>query len=236
MNHDNPASRLHAILAMGTTKPADQPCRNVWQEILGCSSVESELFARLGKVMQLPAQAEQLVASHFPHHLATLPQWRDPVQAAFLHQNLSDRWLTFQQHIPQHSLSQLALTGEILHLKLGTQAIEREALESYKNHLLELRDEVQNSDLASIAKTYLVYELEALCNALNEYAITGGGPVLKQVEAMFGHVVRDPEYRTFLASHEVGRRVFDQLTAMANVITVLVGLPQLTVGITSLLK
>lgn len=44
---------------------------------------------------------------------------------------------------------------------------------------------------------------------------------------MAGHVLLDPEYASFLKDHELGKRLLDNLNAMAAVLTVAVSLPQL---------
>lgn len=53
---------------------------------------------------------------------------------------------------------------------------------------------------------------------------------------MFGHIVRNKEYRYFLKDEVLGQRLLDSLSAMANLLTVATGLPQLTVAIGGLLS
>jgi hypothetical protein len=48
-------------------------------------------------------------------------------------------------------------------------------------------------------------------------------------------IVRNKEYRNFLKDEELGKRLLDNLSAMANLMTVATGLPQLTVAINGLL-
>jgi hypothetical protein len=95
--------------------------------------------------------------------------------------------------------------------------------------------ELDSALLPQELKAYLARELNELQHRLRCYGITGALPVLRQVESMVGHCLVDQSYYSFLTSHELGKRLFDSLNAMAAVVTVAVGLPQLTQTIGQLL-
>ena len=185
--------------------------------------------------MQLPGEAADLVRSELPHQVSTLSLWHDPVQAAFFNQNLGADWKSFSQHINTHCIAHLGLTADLLGHRQKSTLLDEADLKRFESSLSQLRTEILASELNEYVKRYLDTELTTLLRSISEYRITGGGPILKEVEAMFGHLVRDPNYRSFLTNEELGRRLLDQLSAMANLVTVAVGLPQLTVVLAGLL-
>ena len=84
-------------------------------------------------------------------------------------------------------------------------------------------------------RAYLARELAELQHCIRNYKITGAVPALRQTEALMGHSLLDPQYSSFLTNHELGTRLLENLSAMANLLTVAVSLPQLTQNLGSLL-
>lgn len=233
---DNPASRLTTILSEALKIGDDKPCRSAWAEIFGIAANDnSELFLLLGKVMTLPGEVAQLVQLHFPHQAPSISLWKDPIEAAFLHQNLQSNWQSFRQHLNPYCVPQLHLIADLLHTKLGASIVDKEQIEALIESFSALQNDVANSELPEKLKLYVLAELSTLVMLLRQYSVAGAEPVLRQADSMFGHIVRDNDYRSFLVDSELGKRLLDSLTAMSNVLTVAIGLPQLTVVITGLL-
>lgn len=234
MTHHNPATILHDLLLRGRNEKKDQPCYVVWNRLLEVE-VNGGLIAKLSEVMDLPRQINALVGVHFPHQTGTTAGWAPYVDNGFMNQQLGGQWSTFIDQIPNHCLPSLALTAELLNTKFVTNDISQEELKRLIDLLSAYVAEVDSTDLPPEIKAYLARELNELQHRLRAYAITGSLPILRQVEAMVGHCVVDQKYHAFLTSHELGKRLLDSLNAMAAVVTVSVGLPQLTQSIGQLL-
>jgi hypothetical protein len=70
--------------------------------------------------------------------------------------------------------------------------------------------------------------------SIDEYRLTGALPLLDAIDTTIGHAALEKNYKSFLTDTELGKRLLDTLSSMANVVTVAVGIPQLTVAIAQL--
>lgn len=216
--------------------PGETPCRAAWQDVLGVIPNDSgDLFAKLGKTMELPRRTTQLLQTHFPHLIETVNLWRDPIETAFLNQNLSARWDTFSNHINQYCIPQLGMISDLLHSKITAKTLKQQDLERILESFKVLSEQVDQSNLSAPLKNYLHSEILELLQALRDYKVSGALPILKQAESLVGHALLDPDYSNFLSNHELGKRLLDNLNAMAAVLTVAISLPQLGQGFIAML-
>ena len=236
MLYDNPAARLKAILELGMAFPREKACRTAWSEILGAQPNDSgDLFAKLGKAMELPRRTVLLLETHFPHQAQSVGLWRDPIEAGFFNQQLGGQWKTFIEHINAYCIPQIGLIADLLHSKVAAKTLKDDDLIKILDDFKALVDLIDESVLPDQLKYYLVQELGELIQAVRDYKVSGAIPILKQAESLVGHALLDPEYKNFLISHELGKRLLENLNAMAAVLTVAVSLPQLAHGFIALL-
>jgi hypothetical protein len=228
MDYDNPAARLLTILEAGKTKDVNQNCRNTWGELLGSGNDYALLMSRLGHLFELPAQIIQEIEANFPTHRKNSAHWQAQVNNAFYVQALNGNWGSFIGHIDDHTISYLGLTAELLQTKANTKAIADDQILDVRNNIDSLYQEVLASDIPSEIKTFLTRYLRKILCSIDEYFLTGALPILEATGALLGHAFVDEKYRSFLCSEELGNRIFECLTSMANVVTVAVGIPQLT--------
>jgi hypothetical protein len=236
MLYDNPAAALQAILEKGMAEKHDQPCHQVWRMLLNVSAQDQGgLIAKLGVVMDLPRRTLVLVRASFPNQLKAADLWASSIETAFMQQQLGGNWGTFAAHIQPYCIAQLGLTAELIQTRLGSKLIDEEEINNLLDAFGDLLSEIDRSELDNQLKAYVTRELLELQQLLRNYKVSGAVPVLKQTESMLGHSLLDPTYSKFLTNHELGARLLENLTAMANLVTVAVALPQLTHGLSTLL-
>ncbi len=234
MEYDNPAERLLSLLRTCKGISQDMNCRKAWHQVLGTERNEALMMSRLGKVMELPHVTVQALQDSFPNRQATWSHWSHQVTNAFVSQNLQQNWSTFISNIDDHSMNYLQMSADLLQSKATTTLLENDALKSIRNNLDSLYQETLGASINDEVKKYLIRYLRKLLVSLDEYRITGALPILESVETMLGHVHIDQSYKSFLKDTELGKKVLDSLASMANLVTVAVGLPQLSQAIMSL--
>jgi hypothetical protein len=228
MLHDNPAERLRNILDQGRQIGHDVRCRSAWADIFGIDPANGdELYSKLGKVMALPRETVMLLSTNFPRQVHAAKHWRDQVDTAFNNQNLAGQWATFIGHIDHNTVNQLSLTADLIESRLSAKLVPDNDLKQVLSGIHELIAQIDQSDLSVKLKNYLSRELADLQQHVRDYQVSGALPILRQAEALVGHVIVDSEYKDFLASHELGKRLLDNLNAMAAILTVALQLPQL---------
>ena len=234
---DNPAARLTSILELANEIDAKEVCVSGWARVFNLDNTrDPEIYEQLAEVMRLPAQVEHLIKLHFPSQVRSVPHWKNPIDTSFNGMNLKSDWNSFKGNINDNCIVQLRLIAELLGTKLNSKFAAETDVNNLCQQLAALIEAVQLSTTSDSVKLHLIDELTKLLVMLRRYRITGAEPILKQVDAMFGRAIRDPGYRSFLVDEELGQRLVDSLSAMANLLTVAIGLPQLSVAITGLLR
>ena len=237
MNYDNPVARLLAILQRGKQIPGGTICVNAWNTLLETEGNQPLLMSRLGKVMELPQAAIIAIQESFPKEGAIWSHWQQQVQSAFTHQNLKSDWNSFNAHIDDHSMMYLKIQAKLLQTSSTTKLIADESLTPIREVFNEIILQVLDSNAyPEELKKYLARQLRKLIEAIDEYKISGALPLLESVETVMGHALVNKEFRSFLKDDELGLKLFESMTAAANVVTVALGIPAITQAIQLLAK
>ena len=220
MRHDNPADRLLAILEEGMRYKRDTNCRNVWQALLGVQDNNSLLLSRIGRLMELPGEIISSLKECYPEQGNTWSHWESQVNTAFMQQNLNGQWQGFIGQIDDQSINTLRLTSSLLELKSKIKNIPEEDLDKFKSTLLDLMDQVLQSDIDFELKKYLVRSIRRLINSIEEYKLTGAVAICDAIESTVGHAWLSPAFGEFLKTTDLGKKFASTLSVMADAITV----------------
>lgn len=178
--------------------------------------------------MELPDQTIKAIKDSFPNQGNTWGHWSNQVNHAFMVQNLNDKWAGFIGHIDDHTITYLRLASDLLQSKTNAKIIAYSDLQELKEKIRNIYDEVIKSEIDDEVKKYLAHYLQKILIEIDEYHLTGALPLLETVEIMTGHAAIDKNYYDFLKDTELGKRILDTLGAMANMVTIAIGIPQLT--------
>lgn len=228
LHSDNPAARLLKILEAGRKQQPNEKCRNVWHKLLGVdNNNHALLMSRLGKVMELPEQIITNIQDYYPNQGNTYKHWSQKVNAAFMQQNLNGQWNDFNKHIDSHTIDYLSMTADLLDVKVSTQLLPESKIEDIREKVDDLIKEAIESDIDTEFKGYITRYLRKIIIAIDEYNISGAIPIAESIESTFGHAFLDKNYHENLSKTEYGKKVITVLGAVASVVTIAVGLPQL---------
>lgn len=229
MNYDNPAARLLSIIENGKKIDANFNCRAAWQNLLSVGNNNNPLLmSRLGKVMELPELIINALKEMFPLQGNTWSHWEAQVNSGFMSQDLNASWNSFIGKIDSHSITYLKLASDLLQAKSNTKILADDQLKDVRARLFELHEDIVSRDLDEDVKKYLSRYIKKILVSIDEYKITGALPLLETIETTVGHAHLHPGYKNFLTDTELGKKLLDTLASMANVVTVAVGVPQLS--------
>ena len=228
MHTDNPAGRLLNILSEGKKRQVGSPSKTVWSELLEVESGNLPLLmSRLGKVMELPEQIINDIQTHYPNQNNTHKHWSTKVNTAFSKQNLNGSWQEFIRHIDSHTIDYLSMSVDLLDSKENTQVLSTEKLTEIHEKINGLLIEVMDMDLDESFKKYIVGYLRKIIISIEEYKISGATPIVESIESILGHAFIDENYRKNIVETDFGTKLITTLSAVASVVTIAVGLPQL---------
>lgn len=224
---DNPASRLLALLTTAKEIDGNTPSSRAWGKLLDAQGNQALLLSRMGKVLQLPNEVTVRLSNAAGVQSQIVSHISSQFYAAFSAHKFGEKWSEFTNRIDGHILNYLGLASNLLEAQTETKQLEAEDIEKLRADFTNLLERVRGADIAPRLKAYVVLQLHALIAALDDYFITGAEPILRQIEATVGHAYVDPTYKSFLQSHELGKGLLSCLAAAANMVTVVVGIPQL---------
>jgi Rad3-related DNA helicase len=231
LHTDNPAGRLLHILQDGKNKPPRAICKDVWFQLL---EVEGKNFAllmpRLGKVMELPEQIVSQIQYHYPNQSNTCKHWSGRVNTAFSMQNLNGTWQEFNKYIDENTINYLSIFADLLDTKENIQILKEDKLSEIREKINDLLTDIldENIDIDENFKNYIVNYLRKITIAIEEYKISGATPIVESIEKILGHSFIDEEYRENLFKTKTGNKIITTLEVVASVVTIAVGLPELS--------
>lgn len=238
MRYDNPAGRLLEVLIKVKQYPKNADARQVWQEIFSLPSRQPGplLSAKLATTMLLAQQTIDLLAEDHPELADPPPSWAYQVSGAFQTHNVHGHIESFVNNISDDTVNNVRTMAVLLDKGSKRKAINADQLQSIKNELATLLQEVLESAQEDEIKIYLARALRKIIAAIDEYHLTGANPILERIEQTVGHALVDSKYRSFLTDTELGSKILNSLTTASNIVTIAVGMPQLAHGATLLLK
>jgi hypothetical protein len=236
LDYDNPAYRLLSILEHGRTLKPETRCRECWDQLLGTNGDYGLLAVRLGKTMGLPREVRDAIKGAYPSQAETLGDWESGLVSAFSVQNLHGEWKTFITNVNQHTINYLRMASDMLHSKAGAKQVQPAAISAVRVKISEALDAVLASDsLDSELRLQISRVLNRILQTLDEYRITGVKAIADACDMAIGHAATNKRFRTFLNDPVLGAKVFEAISAAANLTTVALGLPQLQVAAAGIL-
>ncbi len=228
MATDNAASRLHELLGKAKAIDPNNASVHAWGQLLQAEQNPALLLSRLGKVISLPEEISSILSNSVNTTPGVVNHISSQFFAAFSAHKFGEKWEGFITRIDDHMMNYLALASTLLETQVTTKRLENGELEGLRASFVELLDKLRSSELPARLKSYVVLQLHDLISSLDDYFITGAEPILERIEATIGHTYIDPEYRNFIKDHDLGKSLLECLGAAANLVTVAVGIPQLT--------
>lgn len=236
MNFDNPAYRLLSILKAGRKIPVETKCRKAWAELLDIDENSPELYARLGKIMEIPSQIISELRLAYPEEPDGFDHCYNQLQNAFSGNELNSKWSSFISHIDVHTITYLELNASRLNNKSKTKAADLEFLKNTRKTLNELIESIIASEIEQDVKIPLCRNLRKLIEAIDEYNISGSVTMFDAIEILIGHGYFDPRYKEVLKNTDIGKNIVTLLGTFADMLAITQGIPQISEGVKYLIE
>lgn len=228
MTHDNAASRLLNLLQEAKKIDANTVSKHAWEKLLKANKNPALLMSRMGKMLAIPEQISSTLSNTTGTNPEMLQHISQQFYIAFSAQKSNDKWNEFVGRIDSHVMNYLGLAMTLLETQAKTKKLEPDEIIELRSGFSALLEQVRDADISPRLRSYVVKQLHDLISILDDYFITGAEPILERIEATIGHAFIDEEYKNFLKDHQLGKSIFECLGAAANLVTVAVGIPQLT--------
>ncbi|MDD5215896.1 MAG: hypothetical protein PHQ03_10220 [Methylococcales bacterium] len=236
---ENPAARLLAILEKGKSIPPEQTCQSAWNTLLDVHATPNMFLPRLAKVMELPNQIIELLdlLDTKDKQKNANKHWIGQVNTGFMCQSLNSQWVTFIQHIDEHTINYLIIISDIIEKQSNIKAQDStQELSDIKQTLQNLLNDIlgnEELDKDKDIKRYLVRSLQRVIVAIDEHFISGYTPIIEAIETTIGYMALDfktDEKKVYSAFYDTGvaKELVAALYIISAMVTLATGIPQLS--------
>ena len=202
----NSAKRLLRILEEGKAENInkDAPCQQVWVKLLNVPKDDDVLLlSRIGKTMALIGEVEEELNALGKVNVDSLLGWLPSIKEAFSNQQLKSPWATFINLIDEHTINYLNNASDILDMSKSQKGFDIGNILGLSDSISDLLSEILESDLPSHVKLFMSSKLREIQLALDEYHITGSGPIVEAVESFVGHVILHQDLKQDSAGNDI---------------------------------
>lgn len=227
----NPANRLLTIIEAGTHHQKTRNCRDVWKALLNAND-DALLLSRIGKSMALIRASEEAIKAINGIEPTRYLGWIPQVNTAFSQQNLNATWSTFIDHINAHTINYLSNTADILEIKSNEPDITNSNLEEITSLIEKTRQEILDSETQENLKIYILQKLREIQVAIDEYGITGKTPIVESVEAAFGKLVTNKDFREDSTNNPATENFWKLMGRILIITSITLNVAQLPAAIT----
>lgn len=233
---ENPAERLHDFLVKGKSMSTTAKCKDNWIALLALSEpTEANVLRGIAGISELPQRILYIRDELITSKRGRSGHWLRKVNTAFAEQTLTSEWSTFIRHIDDVTISELDFLAMVFEGANQEDGLSEEELLSFKQRILDLREEVINSDIDKDVRFAIVELLKKTLEAIELYQLTGAGPIMEAVELSVGKIMFNEKLQEEVKKGKVGKKLSGILGGLANIVTVAQGAKEIAPPIVNFL-
>lgn len=211
MTNNNPAARLHSILAKCRSSPQDlrhKPMIQGWKHVFDLTDKTEDVLvmSRVGRVYVLPSQIAAEITRFADLDARLYLGWQGDMAAAFKTIGFNN---AFQEFVGKLSDS-LMLAIEFCAHELGKRCPEKilddTAINELKAEVFTLYQEFLQADLPPDLSRYILDKLYQIYDALDTFPITGSQALETAVNAAMGSILTNNKMAEESAKNPGGQK------------------------------
>ena len=191
---NNPAGRLHLILqrAQSLAKTASGSSMNVWPQVLLCAgdTPRDLLFARIARVQELPNTVN--IQMHKVPDLEAIDDyvcWVADLTDSLRRNNFDESLGNFISAASEANMAWIRQCDRVLQQHFPEPELTKEELKTLRNAAQQLVSEINQSSLDEQLKEYMLYHLDLVDRAIDDYHIVGIESFVRKTESIIGAMV-----------------------------------------------
>ncbi|ROP76365.1 hypothetical protein EDF74_2018 [Stenotrophomonas rhizophila] len=200
-----------------------------WKKIFNAPS-SLETFRKIGLIHLLIDSAAQEILHADSTQIPAVNHWRGQLYSA-LATGAQRNWNEFRSLIDDPTVNYLRMQAAIVELTSPQLSVNSEELERARVLLVDVAEELRQSNLPLAIKIALTKRIQLLICAIDDYAITGNERIFDQFKATIYDVAASGDSR----SEVVTKKFSDAMEIIANVVSSASGLQQLAAPVMRLL-
>ncbi len=231
------AGRLLNIIKEGKAIAPSSKCIDAWAKILNTpKSNQPLLFKRLGSVMSLPSQVQEIVVNtNGISDTKPYLKWLQPINNAFTNQNISSNWDSFSKHIDQHTIDYLSMTADMLNLQSPEVTLADSKLHELKTNFINIEKEITEADIDIDLKEFMIIRIKDILNAIDEYTFNGLEPLMDTLNITIGQIVLNNDLALKSKDSNLAKKFWNLIVNTSVIVTLATGVPQIANNLENIL-
>ncbi len=191
---NNSAGRLHLILdrARSMESKLSDPAITVWPQVLLCASDTPRdlLFARVARVQELPNTVN--IQMHKVPDLEAVDDyvcWVADLTNALRRNNFDEPLKNFINVANEANMALIRLCDRVLQQHFPEPTLTKQELKALRDAAQQLVSEINQSGLDEQLKEYMLYHLDLVDRAIDDYHVVGIESFVRTTESIIGAMV-----------------------------------------------
>ena len=197
MASNNPAGRLHDLLKRAKALPDNSPTLDAWGKLLfekGDNKTTSAVLARIGMVIQLPAETLKALEGVPGIDAALHLGWVSVVENAFCRMRLDATINHLTHNVDDATLVKLHAADHALSQYSPEPSLTPDHLTRLNTKIDDLREEIETGDgLPHEVRTFLLEQLLGIQVAVDTYRIRGARGLRDAVNRALGALTTEEQ-------------------------------------------
>lgn len=188
---NNPAGRLHLILqrAQSLGDKLTESSIKVWPQVLLCAddTPRDVLFARIARVQELPHIVS--VQIHKVPDLEAIDDhvcWVADLTKSLRRNNFDEAMQNFINGATEGNMAWIRLCDRVLQKHFPEPTLTKQELAALRNAAQQLVSEINQSSLDEQLKEYMLYHLDLVGRAIDDYRVVGVESFVRTTESIIG--------------------------------------------------
>ena len=191
---DNPAKRLHVILTRAVNNNERGTVKDGWARIFSLETPDPVLVIQLIGYMlrsleEIKIALQSIPSLNYPLYIQCL----DKILTAFAQVNLESDWRAYKQKFVPDALHGLEFISDVLDKNHAEKKIEQTFLDSVRQQLEALYQEVKDGHLENDIKIFLLRNIANLLFAIRNYEVFGPSGLRDMLSQSYGSILLEQE-------------------------------------------
>lgn len=209
---NNPAGRLHLILDRAKSlaeTTIGQPSISVWPQVLLCASDTPRdlLFARIARVQELPNTVN--IQMHKVPDLEAIDDylcWVADLTSSLSRNNFDEPLQQFTGTANEANMAWIRQCDRVLQQHFPEPTLTKQELQALRNAAQQLVSDINHSSLDEQLKEYMLYHLDLVNRAIDDYHVVGIESFVRTTESIIGAAIYRSDQTQEATESQFGER------------------------------
>ncbi len=183
--------QLYNLLKQAWDEDEKQAAQNVWAKVLGANNDTADISDKLSYLFELFNNVKDDIQGIDINRKEKYLNALSKIQQVLMRSNLTgSNWASIKSSIGEETLDLIDACGDLITSQSGGfNEISSKELEELQKQIINLQDEIRNSEIEKATKLFLINELRKIEDAITNYQIVSSSGLNKVTNNVAGGII-----------------------------------------------